>query len=249
MNFEKLLQLAYDGALWRWLDAKENYEHNPNKLNKRALDVKWADMNAVTELCAEYKSDGKDAFCNAANYLERVRAKHEEQMKRFASAGKTGENDAKYKYMILVRPLDESVKPSTMFCNSLSSANRSFSEGTVRVQRGQIKANIFLYEKNDDGQWCQLKVTTAPQAKAPQEEQTSQEQQAPQEPSLGYAIHVVHNNGKVQNLDFEHPKAVEATVEMLKFYLKLEMIETVVVFKKITPAHYETIKIIRREDV
>lgn len=232
MNLEKLLQLAYDGALWRWTYAKENYEHNPSKLNKHALDEKWADMKDVTELRAEYESDGEDAFCDTAKYLDHVRTQYEEQMKRFASVWKTAENDAKY--MVWVNPFDESVKPSRKSYSTLGEATDSYMSFKYQIKMGVINAKASLYKKRD-GRLYQLEVVTSENSESKQ--------------PLGYAIHVVHNNGKIQDLNFESIKAVEATVEMLKFYLKSELIETIVVFKKITPAHYETIKIIRREDV
>lgn len=232
MNYEKLLQIAYDGALWRWSDARECYGQNPSKLNKRDLDDKWADMKDVTELCAEYESNGEDAFCDAAEYLERVRTQYEERMKRFMNAERPIRDEAKY--MVWVNPFDESVKPSRKSYSTLGEATDAYMSFKYQIKMGVINAKASLYKKRD-GRLYQLEVVTSENSESKQ--------------PLGYAIHVVHNNGKIQDLNFESIKAVEATVEILKFYLKLEMIETVVVFKKITPAHYETIKIIRREDV
>ena len=235
MEIEKMLALAYDGALCNWANAKENYSQYPTNLNRKACEKRWNELKEVTQLQREYEEEIEDECDPIISAINQIESQYKERLTRMTNTKQNfaGNNDDKY--MVYCVPLNESVNPWTKFFSSKNDADRFFSEGAVRVRAEAIKANVYLYEKLIDGRWHQLKVEKF--LKEPQPQQ-------PQE----YAVDAIHLNNEIQRLRFENRKAADAMYEMLRYELKAGRIQRAVLLEK-TAEGYKVIKDIERDDV
>lgn len=235
MEIERLLALAYDGALHNWANAKENYSQYPTNLNRKAREKRWNELQEITQLQREYEEEIKGEYNPIAKAIGHIESRYKEQMSRIMNT-RAKPNDKHY--IVRLVPLDDSVTPTTEAYSTLAKATDAFLNFSFKIQMHVLKANVFLY-KERNGYWYQLKVTMS--------DDTPEQPKAPQQPQE-YAVDAIHLNNEIQRLRFENRKAADAMYEMLRYELKAGRIQRAVLLEK-TAEGYKVIKDIERDDV
>lgn len=56
MTYDKLLQLAWEGAIQRWRTAKEIERKDPSEINRKKAKEAFADADEISRICGTYKA-------------------------------------------------------------------------------------------------------------------------------------------------------------------------------------------------